>query len=103
MDNGSPCFGSVECTKLTDTEFECGACPRGLRGNGRGPEGCLPVNECEEAQPCFPGATCEDLYEGYQCGACPDGYTGAGMRGYDIQDTQIMQQVSDIGIALGYI
>ena len=74
-------------------EYECAACPRGLRGDARGPEGCQPVNECEEVTPCFPGATCEDLYEGYQCGECPAGYIGTGLRGYDIHDTSILQQV----------
>lgn len=93
-DNGHPCFSKdVSCDKLSDTEFECGACPRGLRGNARGPEGCQPVDECLETSPCFPGASCENLLEGYQCGACPNGYTGEGIRGYDIHDTFVLQQV----------
>lgn len=93
-DNGHPCYGDVPCTKLTDTEFQCGVCPRGLRGDGRGYNGCLAVNECEEASPCFHGAECEDLLEGYRCGICPDGFLGEGMRGHDISDANILTQVS---------
>ena len=43
IDNGHPCFNDqVSCKKLTDTEFECGLCPRGMRGDGIE---CTPVNE----------------------------------------------------------
>ena len=94
VDNGNPCFEGVSCTKVTDTEFTCGACPRGLRGDGRGAEGCLPVNECEEASPCFPGAECVDLLEGYQCGDCPAGYLGETLRGYELHDSIVLQQVT---------
>ena len=79
---------------MTDTEFMCGACPRGLRGDGRGQDGCQNVNECKEASPCFPGAECDDLAEGYQCGICPQGFIGDGLRGRDIDDTNILIQVS---------
>ena len=95
VDNGHPCYGSqITCTKLNDTEFECGPCPRGMRGDGRGPNGCQYVNECEEVSPCFPGATCTDLNEGYLCGDCPPGYRGEQLRGYDIHHARSKFQVS---------
>lgn len=94
MDNGHPCFNQqVTCKKLNDTEFECGACLRGMRGNGRGPNGCELVNECVEESPCFPGAVCQDMLEGYKCGPCPAGFQGEGLRGYDIHDTRVLRQV----------
>ena len=35
VDNGHPCYSAdINCTKLTDTTFECGDCPRGMRGDG---------------------------------------------------------------------
>ncbi len=43
IDNGHPCFNEqVSCKKITDTDYECGACPRGMRGDGLH---CAPVNE----------------------------------------------------------
>lgn len=95
LDDGisSPCFTGVTCKKVTDIEYACGACPRGLSGHGRGSDGCQPVDECKEASPCFPGALCVDLLQGYQCQECPAGYTGQGIRGHDINDTQVLQQV----------
>lgn len=93
VDNGHPCYEDVACSKVTDVEYDCGACPRGLRGDGRDHDGCQPVNECEESSPCFPGAPCEDLLEGYLCGLCPEGFTGGVMRGYDISDSHAFLQV----------
>lgn len=89
-----PCYDGVACTKVTDTEFQCDACPRGLRGDGRGQDGCQNVDECKEASPCFPGAECNDLVEGYHCGICPEGFTGGELRGYDLNDTNVLTQVS---------
>lgn len=38
-----PCYNDdVECTKVTDTEFVCGDCPRGMEGDGIN---CTGVNE----------------------------------------------------------
>ncbi len=88
------CYPGVTCTKVTDTEFECGACPRGHSGDGRSKDGCQPVNECADFAPCFPGASCEDHLEGFECGDCPVGYTGPGLRAYDIQDAFLRQHVS---------
>ena len=35
VDNGHPCYNAdINCTKLTDTTFKCGDCPRGMRGDG---------------------------------------------------------------------
>lgn len=43
-----PCFSeAVECTKVTDTEFECGDCPRGMEGNGIE---CTAVDEVSDLQ-----------------------------------------------------
>ena len=49
--------------------------------------------QCEEADPCFAGAECRDLPEGYECGICPSGYTGGLLRGYDIIDARSLVQV----------
>ena len=93
-DNGHPCFNqNITCMKITDTEFECGACPRGLRGNGRGPNGCEYVDECFEASPCFSGDLCHDLLEGYECNSCSPGFHGKGLRGFDIHDAHSLLQV----------
>ena len=51
------------------------------------------MDECLEVSPCFPGAMCVDMLEGYECGVCPSGYTGPGLRGYDLHDTQVLYQV----------
>lgn len=38
-----PCYNDdVECTKLSDTEFSCGDCPRGMEGDGIN---CTGINE----------------------------------------------------------
>lgn len=43
IDNGHPCFNEhVTCHKITDIEFQCEGCPRGMRGDG---VECSPVNE----------------------------------------------------------
>ena len=43
-----PCFSeAVVCTKVTDTEFECGDCPRGMEGNGIE---CTAVDEVSDLQ-----------------------------------------------------
>ena len=43
VDDGHPCFSeAVECAKVTDTEFSCGPCPRGMAGDG---VVCVAVNE----------------------------------------------------------
>ena len=42
----NPCFEDVECTRLSDTEFECGSCPKWAQGNGIQ---CEPVNEVRKA------------------------------------------------------
>ena len=35
IDNGHPCYNqNITCTKITDTKFKCGDCPRGMRGDG---------------------------------------------------------------------
>jgi hypothetical protein len=86
-----PCFSeAVECTKVTDTEFQCGDCPRGMEGNGTH---CTAVNECDIADPCFPGAECIDHDDGYTCLECPSGFTGDTVRGYDLQDANTLRQV----------
>ena len=64
-----------------------------MRGDGRGKTGCQYVDECEEASPCFPGALCQDLLEGYECGSCPPGYRGSRLRGYDLTDAHTIKQV----------
>ena len=64
-----------------------------MRGDGRGPDGCEPVNECVEATPCFPGVECHDFLHGYECSICPHGFHGESLRGYDIHDTSILTQV----------
>lgn len=49
--------------------------------------------QCEEVSPCFAGAECTDLPEGYECGVCPDGYSGGSLKGYDIIDARTTIQV----------
>lgn len=35
VDHGHPCYSAaVKCKKITDTEFQCGECPRGMTGDG---------------------------------------------------------------------
>ena len=38
----NPCFEDVECTRLSETQFECGKCPKWAHGDGIN---CEPVNE----------------------------------------------------------
>ncbi len=48
-DHGHPCYSTaVSCTKITDTVFRCGECPRGMSGDGIR---CTAVNE---VRPMFP-------------------------------------------------
>lgn len=81
-DRGHPCYdSSVECTPVSETEFRCGPCHVGLTGNGII---CTGVNECNRTTPCFAGANCTDLWQGYVCGPCPVGYNGPGVSGRDL-------------------
>ena len=54
----------------------------------------LPSIQCGEADPCFAGAECTDLPEGYECGVCPAGYSGGRMRGHDLIDARTIIHVS---------
>lgn len=43
--NPNPCFDGVSCTILSDTEYKCGSCPLGMKGNG---VQCTLINEVRE-------------------------------------------------------
>ena len=49
--------------------------------------------QCDIADPCFEGVECTEYDNGFACGACPSGYRGNRVRGYDLADAEIMQQV----------
>ncbi|XP_019856518.1 PREDICTED: cartilage oligomeric matrix protein-like isoform X2 [Amphimedon queenslandica] len=90
----NPCFRGSHCTILSDTEFQCAACPIGYSGDG---VTCTQVNECQVASPCSsdPEVFCFDLDPGYYCFNCPSGYVGTGKFGWSLADAANKQVCED--------
>jgi len=82
----SPCFGKVKCTSYSDGTFSCGACPKGMKGDGIT---CEDINECElVTDACFTYKgehRCLNKNPGYECLSCPVGYIGNQPSGYGYQ------------------
>uniref|UniRef100_UPI00358FBC68 thrombospondin-3-like isoform X2 n=1 Tax=Myxine glutinosa TaxID=7769 RepID=UPI00358FBC68 len=86
-----PCFPGVECEEKPGSElgFRCGTCPDGFTGNGNH---CKDIDECQLANPCFPGVRCLNLAPGFSCDPCPLGLTGHLMLGVGIRSAQNQTQ-----------
>jgi hypothetical protein len=88
----NPCYQKAKCTALSETEYTCPPCPRGMEGDGTK---CTAVNECKHptVTPCSisPPTHCIDLATGYFCFPCPLGYSGGGKRGFDLVDAASQQ------------
>jgi len=53
---------------------------------------CFDINECELAQPCYPGVRCVNLEPGYRCGSCPTGYTSPRIEGIGLEMAKTNKQ-----------
>uniref|UniRef100_A0A8C4QE10 Thrombospondin 3 n=1 Tax=Eptatretus burgeri TaxID=7764 RepID=A0A8C4QE10_EPTBU len=86
-----PCFPGVECEEKpgSDLGFRCGSCPDGFTGNGNH---CKDIDECQLANPCFPGVRCLNLAPGFSCDPCPLGLTGHLMLGVGIHSARNQTQ-----------
>ncbi len=74
----NPCFPGSVCTALHERGvFACGACPKGMIGDGRA---CRPPFHPCESNPCFAGVACGETNGAFQCGDCPAGMVGDGIR-----------------------
>lgn len=63
-------------------------------GNGTS---CRDMNECELADPCYPGVRCVNLHPGYKCDPCPTGYVGPLVEGVGAEMAREQKQVcSDV-------
>lgn len=88
----APCFPGATCIQLSaveaarlQTEHVCGACPRGLQGDG---VQCEDVDECAASPPpCDPETSCSNTFGGFQCSACPAGWRGSGVTGCTREST----------------
>jgi len=54
---------------------------------------CFDMNECELAQPCYPGVRCVNLEPGYRCGSCPPGYTSPRIEGIGLEMAKTNKQI----------
>ncbi|XP_035664410.1 von Willebrand factor D and EGF domain-containing protein-like [Branchiostoma floridae] len=110
-----PCFAGVAChdKRAPQTGYTCGSCPPGFHGDGVTCE-YTPVQEHRiglpvvlapvvqagacASNPCFPGAQCEPLPDGYICGQCPEGYTGNGKECFAMCDWPCMRNMVCVGL-----
>ena len=73
----SPCYPGATCTPLHEIgAYKCGACPKGLIGDGNTCR--LPHHPCE-SNPCYEGVACGEKDGTFECGDCPSGMIGDGM------------------------
>ncbi|XP_026320880.1 cartilage oligomeric matrix protein [Hyposmocoma kahamanoa] len=72
----SSCYPGVECHETT-SGIQCGACPRGMEGDGRR---CEPIT-CDR-RPCSGVEQCIDTDRGYRCERCPGRQTSDGQTCY---------------------
>jgi hypothetical protein len=57
--------------------FTC-SCPAGYRGEGRGADGCVDIDECmEDTDGCGTQAECKNTLGSYACGDCMSGFSAA--------------------------
>ncbi|KAK6489872.1 protein eyes shut-like protein [Huso huso] len=80
VQNFTLCFNGGTCVDGPATTFSC-RCPSGFSGDFCEEE----INECYSG-PCFHGAICQDLVNGYRC-HCRPGWTGLHCE-YDINECQ---------------
>uniref|UniRef100_A0AAV2LGT2 Thrombospondin-2-like n=1 Tax=Knipowitschia caucasica TaxID=637954 RepID=A0AAV2LGT2_KNICA len=89
-EQSKPCFPGVSCSSLSNGSWECGPCPRGLRGNGTH---CEDENECEVDGACV--SQCINTDPGYYCLPCPPRYTGSLPFGLGLREAQTNKQVCE--------
>lgn len=103
LETPSVCAALVECTN-TEGSYVCGVCPYGYRGDGRGVDGCVDVDECvwggRSSLICGPHRPCHNLDGGYTCGDCPSGFVLAGEDEGCVDVDECAQEETPCGDAL---
>ncbi|KAK3256764.1 hypothetical protein CYMTET_34118, partial [Cymbomonas tetramitiformis] len=78
---GEACSWMAECDTTPGGGYSCGLCPQGTVGDGKGPDGCMDVDECAVGRGgCDALVDCVNVVGSYYCTSCPDGYRSAGFQ-----------------------